>query len=132
MQETAHAAVQTQTCKIPGCPHDAVARLGKYAGLCSDHIALRRRNEQTGGNGASARSTSGSGPAARPTRPRSSRPGFSAKIKTLAKVARDVDKLRAEATKLTERALVAKQRADEAEREFQALARELMGADVQP
>lgn len=121
MDEAAHTATSTTTCKMPGCPHDAVARLGKFAGLCSDHIDQRRRSgvDSTASNGATS-----------PRTPRSGGPsGLADKVKTLGKVGRDVDKLRAQARTLTERALTAKARADEAEREFHALARELMGAD---
>jgi len=110
MDEAAHTATQSRSCKIAGCPHESVARLGKFAGLCSDHIDARRRS------GVDAPATNG---ASAPRAPRSGGPsGLAEKVATLGKVGRDVDKLRAQARTLTERALTAKARADEAEREF--------------
>lgn len=108
---TAHHATDTQTCKQPGCTQDAVARMGKFAGLCSEHIEARRRSEAANGH--------------------ATVPGLADKVKQLGKVGKDVDRLRGEAKKLTEKALTAKRRADDAEREFHALARELMGGDVE-
>lgn len=109
-------ATGTVSCKVANCPNDAVARKGVYAGLCSVHIAARRRAESDG----TQRRTRGAG---------SVMDGLQEKVKRLQKVGRDVDRLRQTARDLTERALVAKQRADEAEREFRTLARDLMGEE---
>jgi hypothetical protein len=113
METSARTMTETLTCKQPGCTRDAVAKMGKFAGLCAVHIEDRRRADANG------RSAS---PAV---------PGLADKVKRLGKVGRDVDRLRGEAKKLTEKALTAKRRADDAEREFHALARELMGGDVE-
>lgn len=109
-------ATSSVSCKVANCTQDAVARKGIYAGLCSTHIDARRRAEA-------------SGQSQRPPRAASVMDGLAEKVKRLQKVGKDVDRLRARAKKLTEEALVAKRRADEAEREFHALARDLMGGE---
>lgn len=117
---SAHDATSITDCKTPGCTNDAVAKLGRYAGLCSDCIQRQRLSAP-----AAAR------PAPVPAQPTTPRPGptegITANLKTLAALAREVDKLNARARAATEKALQAKRAADAKEREFRALARELIG-----
>jgi uncharacterized coiled-coil DUF342 family protein len=109
----AHDATRTRTCKVANCANDAAADRGRYAGLCTDHIHAKRRAEAA---------------APRP-QPSAGGAGFGDKVAQLARAAKDVDRLREKAKKLTAAALTAKQRADDAERELHALARDLIGDD---
>lgn len=125
MSEAAHEAFETRDCKIPGCTNEAVARMGKFAGLCSEHIQARRTSPPPI---ATARPLPQTAPSTPPPRPSSDT--FAQKVKQLGHAGKEVDRLRATAKRATERALAAKQRADSAERDFKRLARELMGDDA--
>lgn len=105
---SAHEIGQTVDCKAANCTEPAHQRHGKYAGLCLHHAALKRKTEET-------------------SRPAAAVEGLADKVKRLGVAGREVDRLRAEAKSLTERALTAKGRADEAQRQFHALANELLG-----
>lgn len=38
-------ATATTECKAYGCTQEAISRFGRYAGLCVEHIAARKRDE---------------------------------------------------------------------------------------
>lgn len=94
------------TCKLPGCDNPARSSVGRYS-YCDEHQGM-------GGVARNGSSANGGGT-------------VEARIKSLAALARDVDRAKAKAAKLTQDALKAKHDAEEKERQFQRQAREVIG-----
>jgi hypothetical protein len=96
----------TYFCKQPGCENESRSRVGRYS-YCPEHqgqakAAARPPGEQT----------------------------TEQRIKSLASLARSVDKAKQKATTLTKQALRAKLDADELEQSFKDHAREILGNET--
>lgn len=100
---SAHDATATYTCKAAGCTNEARSSRGLYS-YCDEH---RGRSGQ-------------------PTRP--SRGSAVDQLSKLTATARSVDKLRAKAEELTQRALDAKRAADDAEADYREQLRQATAA----
>lgn len=105
----AAAAVETACCKVEGCTEPVASRVGLNARLCRRHAeeasAARRGNGTGGGN--RSRTSAGSGT-------------FTGHVRTLAPLARKVDKARAKVAKLPS--------PERAEAELQEAIRRVQGA----
>jgi hypothetical protein len=110
----------TYDCKVAGCTGSTRVAMGPYAYLCDEHAeaAKKRRRPQGYGDTASV------------ARRLPVNPTLADKVKTLDRAARSADKSRSAARKLTEQALAAKAKADEAELEFRQLVRDLIGPEL--
>lgn len=102
MSNLTEDAMTTYNCKLPGCTNEARSRVGRYS-YCADHQGRGGASKKASANGT-----------------------VEGQIRSLATLARNVDKARAKAKKLTEDALRAKQTADEMAASFRDQARELL------
>lgn len=106
----AHDAARTHYCRHPGCTNEARSDRGVYS-RCAEHqgrgpVAARRPN----GGGAQGTLESG--------------------LRELQRLAREADRLRAKAAKLTSEALAAKQTADRAAIAYQDALRVALGTPL--
>lgn len=100
----AHEATAAYDCKFPGCTNEARSRVGRYS-YCAEHQGKGKR-AVTYAKGVGS---------------------VEQRIKSLATLAREVDRAKAKAKRLAENALTARDDAAAKEREFQQLAREVIG-----
>ena len=107
-QEALVDATATHYCKFPSCTNEARSSVGRYS-YCDDHQGMGAAKRTAAANGGGT---------------------VEQRIKSLAALARDVDKAKARAKKLTEDALNAKTAAEEKERDFQRQARAVLGEEI--
>lgn len=107
----AQDVTSTYDCKVPGCTQEAKSNRGPFAYLCAEH-----RDRSTAARSGSTPVTNGA--------------TVEQRIKSLASLAREVDRAKDHARKLDERALDAKAVASTKEAEFQRIMREVLGGDA--
>jgi len=105
---SAHDITSTHTCKFPNCTQPAKSDRGPFS-KCDEH-----RNQPT------------------PMRPRSTQPAgtLETQLAECRKSAREADRLRAKAEKLTRQALQAKREAEEATARFRSQVRGIIGKET--
>lgn len=113
-EHTAEELGTTYDCQEYGCTEPARSRVGRYS-RCDRHRLEREQSAEP--KAAKSNGHANGKPAG----------AFALRIKELDRAARAADRARAAAVAATQKALDAKNQADEKEREFRALARDLMG-----